>query len=95
MMCVQPRELVKKYQQYAHGDSRQPGRRVVLDESMLENVRDINAFPGRNDLKDTFLTYVSEACKKTIGTDRPVLFLVFGHGPKRNYSITIGGTKTL
>ena len=59
---------------------------------MLKDFKDILVLPRKNDLKDTFLACVQDACKKTIGSDQPVLLLVFGHGSELTCSITIGGT---
>ncbi|MCJ1271269.1 hypothetical protein MMC22_011169 [Lobaria immixta] len=91
MTCVHPEDLIKKYGEFAHGDPRTHDRRIVLDASMKDDVKDILVFKG-NDLLERFLSYVSEASMKVKGTTRPILVLVFGHGVKDIYSITIGGT---
>lgn len=90
-LCI-PKELVHEYQEYALGDPRSDGRRVVLDSSMLKEVDDVITFRPR-DLLDRFLSYVADASGSVKGTQRPLLLLVFGNGTERSYSITIGGGK--
>ena len=91
MMCAKPVDLVEKYRQYAHGH---PGsttnKRVVLDESMLKDVEDVQVFNGK-DLLEIFLSYVQDASRRTKGTDRPILLLVMGHGLENTFSVAVGG----
>ena len=91
MTCVNPEDLIKKYSEFAHGDARTDDRRIVLDASMKDGVKDFLAFTG-NDLMEKFLSYVAEASKEVKNTNRPILALVFGHGVKNTHAITIGGT---
>lgn len=90
-LCI-PKELVQKYQEYAHGDPRSDGRRVVLDSSMLKEVDDVITFRPR-DLLDRFLSYVADASRSVNGPQRPLLLMVFGNGTERSHSITMGGGK--
>lgn len=91
MTCVDPRHLIEKYKEYAHGDPRSNDRRVVLDSSMKEDVNDVLVFNGK-DLLERFLSYVTNISKQVKNTNRPILVLIFGHGIPYSYSITIGGT---
>lgn len=92
LTCVSPNELVKKYQEFAHGNTRSDKRRVVLDNSMLKEVDDVVTCAPR-DLLDRFLSYVLTASRDIKGTQRPILILVFGHGTRPQFSIPIGGAK--
>ena len=90
LTCVDPATLVKKYRQFVHGDPRGE-RRIVLEESMLQQVKDVLVF-SPNDLLERFYSYVADACKQTKNTQRPILLLLFGHGQKETHAITVGGT---
>ena len=90
MTCVHPRDLVKKYKEYAHGDPRSDNRRIVLDGSMENIFKDILVFNGK-DLLEKFLVYITNASKQVKNTDQPILILIFGHAQAKAYSITIGG----
>ncbi|MCJ1263413.1 hypothetical protein MMC22_003283 [Lobaria immixta] len=90
--AVVTKELVHKYQEYALGDPRSDGGRVVLDSSMLKEAEDVTTFRPR-DLSYRFLSYVADASGSVKGTQRSLLLLVFGNGTERSYSITIGGGK--
>lgn len=90
MTCVDPATLIKKYKEYAHGDPRTSERRVVLDASMKDDVKDVLVFDGL-DLLERFLAYVTNACKQVKNTSRPILVLMFGHGRSDDYQITLGG----
>ena len=91
MTCVSPKHIIDKYTKLAHGDPRSDDRRIVLDESVKEDVKDIIVF-NANDLLERFLSYVADASKQVKNTQRPILILIFGHGVEDIYSITIGGS---
>lgn len=93
MMYTKPADLIKIYDHYAHGDPRSAERRVVLDESMLDDVADVLVLPGEKLLLESFLAHVADAAERTKGTDRPILLLVFGPGNETTFSITIRGDK--
>ena len=86
-----PKYLVKQYTRYTHGNPFQE-RRVVLEERLL---KDIYA-PGTlnvvapNILLDRFLTAVRDECAAAVQNNQDVLLLVFGHGDKGTYGVTIG-----
>lgn len=93
MTCVKPQDLIKKYKEFVHGDPRSHDRRVVLDETFAEDVRDVLVFPPE-DLLERFLSYVASSCRSVVdGTvfQKPLLVLIFGHGRRHTFSITIGG----
>lgn len=91
MTCVNPRNIIEKYGELAQGDPKSNERRIVLDKSMIDEVKDVLVFNG-HDLLERFLSYVTDASKQVNNTERPILVVVFGHGVERIYSITIGGT---
>lgn len=91
LTCVSPNELVHKYKELAHGDPRSSGRRVVWEERMKNDVKDVLTFNPK-DLLDQFLSYLATPCKEVKGAMRPVLALIFGHGMDTTFAITIGGS---
>jgi hypothetical protein len=90
LTCVRPEDLVDKYKEFVHGDPRSNDRRVVLDKTFAKGVDDVLVFQP-DDLLERFLSYVTNACNETKGSQRPILILIFGHGKEDTYSITIGG----
>lgn len=86
-----PKYLVKQYTRYTHGNSFHE-RRVVLEERLLEEIY----APGSlnvvapNILLDRFLTAVRDECTAALHNNQDVLLLVFGHGDKGTYGVTIG-----
>lgn len=94
LTCVEPKELIRKYQEFVHGDPRSTDRRVVLDDTFVDDVKDVLVFSPK-DLLDRFLSCVSDACNTTKGTSNPILVLLFGHGRPRSVSVTIGGTSSV
>ena len=91
LTCVSPDVLVRKYGEYVHGNPTTSSRKIVLDASMLDSVRDVMVYKG-SDLLERFLAYVKDVAKETADTNRPILILIFGHGTEGKFSITIGGT---
>lgn len=92
MTCVNPRQLIEKYKEYAHGDPRSDSRRrVVLDSSMIDELKDVLVFSG-TELLERFLSYVTNISKQVKNTNRPMLVLIFGYGNEIDCSIKIGGT---
>ena len=90
LTCVPPKELVRKYKEYAHGDPKSDDRRIVLSENMLKELDDVLIFPPA-DLLERFLAHVAGATKQTRSTDGPILVLLFGHGIEDKYSVIVGG----
>ena len=90
MTCVDPGILVKKYSKFAHGDPKKADRRIVLDVSFKDEVADVKVFKPE-DLLERFASYISEASKEVIGTNRPILILMFAHGIEKTFCLTIGG----
>lgn len=74
MTCENPEDLIKKYSKFAYGDARTDDRRIVLDVSMKDDVKDVLVFTGY-DLMEKFLLYVVEASKKAKNTNRQSLSL--------------------
>lgn len=62
MTCVGPALLIEKYKEYVHGGAINGERRVVLDSSMKDQVKDVLVFSG-SDLPEWFLAYVADANK--------------------------------
>ena len=92
LSCVSSEELLRSYQEFAHGNPGSDDRRVVLDRSMLGEVDDVITCRPR-DILDRFLLCVADASRRVKGTQSPVLILMFGHGTDKLYPITIGGVK--
>ena len=93
LTAVAPEHAVKEYGEYIHGDS-SPGkigsRRVVLDESMLSEVKDVTDVHPL-DLCERALSTVTDVCIKATDEKRPLLILIFGHGNESTHAIAVGG----
>lgn len=95
LTCVNPADLVAKYNEFVHGNPL-GARRVVLDKNMLpsieqqQNIRTVAA----NILLDRFLSTVEDECKIATWNDQHVLILIFGHGEGGNFGVAIGGQTT-
>ncbi|KFY82083.1 hypothetical protein V500_10833 [Pseudogymnoascus sp. VKM F-4518 (FW-2643)] len=94
MTSVDPEYAVDKYGEYIHGDS-SPGkigtRRVVLDRSMLSEVKkDLRVVPPK-ELCDRALSTITDVCRKATDEKRPLLILIFGHGIQFTHAIAVGG----
>ncbi|KFY82082.1 hypothetical protein V500_10832, partial [Pseudogymnoascus sp. VKM F-4518 (FW-2643)] len=93
LTCVSPESAVSKYGEYVHGDSRPNeigSRRVVLDESLLDGLNDVQTVsPG--DLLEGVLAAIKIACIEATAENRPVLILVFSQGMQPSHSIIMGG----
>ncbi|KAI9678811.1 MAG: hypothetical protein M1817_005870 [Caeruleum heppii] len=89
---VEPAELVRKYQEYAHGNSFD-SRRVVLDGDILNNFstrpQDLRILPKERVLTEFLETLHSES-RLAVENDQPVLVLIFGHGDEDTHGIFIG-----
>ncbi|MCJ1410049.1 hypothetical protein MMC19_004134 [Ptychographa xylographoides] len=94
LTCLDPRDLVEKYKEYVHGNPTTEDRKVVLDNSMLAEVMDVLVVDGNGkDLLDRFPSCLADAFRQVKGTERRILALVFGHGTRSTFSITLGGTE--
>lgn len=91
MTCVDPRHMVDRYVELVYGDPRSDDRRIMLDESMKDNVKDIRVL-GERDLLERFLSCVADVSELFKTSRLPILVLVFGHRFEGFNSITIGGT---
>ncbi|KAL4778857.1 hypothetical protein BJX76DRAFT_121125 [Aspergillus varians] len=92
LTCVDPKTLVSKYKEYAHG-SRSGDRRVVLDETLLDGIEasnNIRVIPPK-DLLERFLATLSSETRIAAMENQPVLVFVFGHGEEGNFGVAIGG----
>ena len=49
LTCVHSYNLIKEYKEYAHGDPMSDDRRIVLDQTMMEELKDVLVFQP-NDL---------------------------------------------
>jgi hypothetical protein len=91
LTSCEPKNLVKEYTRYAHGNHFQE-RRVVLEERLLDAIY----APGTlrvvapNVLLDRFLVTVKEECEAAVKNNQNILLLVFGHGDDSTYGVTIG-----
>ncbi|PVH81754.1 hypothetical protein DL98DRAFT_457551 [Cadophora sp. DSE1049] len=87
-----PRYLVGRYKEYLHGP-RRGERRVVLDESTLEDherSNDIRVCQPK-DLLERFLATLKSEIEIARRLGQNVLILIFGHGEENTYGIAIGG----
>ncbi|KAL4943013.1 hypothetical protein BDV06DRAFT_221620 [Aspergillus oleicola] len=91
LTCVDPKTLVSKYNEYAHG-SRSGDRRVVLDETLLDRIeasKNIRVIPPK-DLLERFLATLRSETQIAARENQPVLVFVFGHGEEGNFGVAIG-----
>ena len=96
LTCVSPESAVEKYGRYVYGDftpKKIEDRRVVLDESMLGELYDVQTVSPEN-LLETTLATISKTCIEATAEGRPVLILIFSPGRAPNYSIVMGGDDT-
>ncbi|KAI9371983.1 hypothetical protein BJX61DRAFT_543127 [Aspergillus egyptiacus] len=92
LTCVDPKTLVSKYNEYAHG-SRSGDRRVVLDETLLNRIeasKNIRVIPPEY-LLERFLETLRSETQTAARENQPVLVFVFGHGEEGNFWVAIGG----
>ena len=90
LTCVKPEDLVRKYTEFVHGDPRSNDRRVVLDKTFAEEVRDVIVFHPE-DLLEKFLSHLANICRSSKDAKSPILVMIFGHGHEETFSINIGG----
>lgn len=93
LTCVSPESAVEKYGRYVYGDftpKKIEDRRVVLDESMLGELNDVQTVPAEGLLQTTLAT-ISKACIEATAEGRPVLILIFSRETQPEYSIVMGG----
>ena len=64
------RNIVEKHGKSAQGDLRSEERRIVLDNSMTDKVKEVLVFNGP-DLLKLFLSYITNASKQVIDTVQP------------------------
>ncbi|KAE8377808.1 hypothetical protein BDV26DRAFT_292795 [Aspergillus bertholletiae] len=92
MTCVDPKTLVSKYKEYAHG-SRSGDRRVVLDEVLLDRIeasKNIRVIPPK-DLLERFLATLRSESQMAMEKNQPLLVFVFGHGEADTFGVAVGG----
>ena len=91
--CCEPRDLVKTYTRYSHGNPFRE-RRVVLDQQRLDAIYASGTLrvTAPNALLDRFLATVKEECRTAVKNDQAVLLLIFGHGDASTYGVTIGSS---
>lgn len=93
LTCVSPESAVKKYGQYVYGDfnpKKVKEQHVVLDKSKLCELSDVQTV-AQDDLLDTVLAAISQACIEATAEGRPVLILIFSRATQPAYSIVIDG----
>lgn len=93
LTCENPRGLVQKYCEYAHGDPTKD-RRVVLDAKLLPDVENNTRLRvvQRDNLLERFISTVRDQSKLAAAEGEPLLVLIFGHGEERTYGVQLGGT---
>lgn len=89
LTSIDPRTLVEKYGRLLHGNPK-TGRKVVLNRINLDALQNINVIQPE-DLAERFLEHVSEATRKTCGTDRQVLIMTFCHCQNMTHRLEING----
>ncbi|KAF5858569.1 hypothetical protein ETB97_004253 [Aspergillus alliaceus] len=93
LTSVLPDDLVKKYTEYAHGNS-QGERRIVLDKYMLPDmflVNNLHVVP-REDLLERSLNTVKEQAEIAQRESEQLCILIFGHRDE-DLSVFIGGVE--
>lgn len=99
MMCENPKDLVKKYGRYLHGDpehnhpEKRVDRKIVLDSEMLpamESAGHIRVLSPQH-LLQRFLDTLRSESKLAKKNGETLLILIFGHGDMNSYSIAVGG----
>lgn len=90
--CLKPEMLVKKYDQYAHGNPFQT-RYLVLDKEKLESddrPKDLVIVEDAALLLQEFVKYLKAECERAHAAGEPVLLFLFGHGDGETHGIEIG-----
>ncbi|OBT49982.1 hypothetical protein VE04_10062 [Pseudogymnoascus sp. 24MN13] len=93
LTCVSPESAVEKYGRYVYGDynpKKIEERRVVLDESKLGELNDVQTV-SPEDLLENVLEAISKTCIDAAAEKRPVLILIFSRSSQPAYSIVMGG----
>lgn len=70
MTCVDNWDMIEKCGEIAQGDRRSEKRRIVLDNSMTDKVKESLGF-NRPDLLKIFLSYITKASKQVMDTVQP------------------------
>jgi len=89
--CLDPVDLIRRYGEFAHGNSYGP-RRVVLDEHQVPDSSTLRVEDADKLLPD-FLSYLRSQCQVARNANEPVLLCVFCHGDSLTYGLEIGGTE--
>jgi hypothetical protein len=92
---VDPVDLVIKYKEFVHGN-RLEMRRVVLDAEMLPDIQRAGNIRiiSPNNLLERFLATIRSECQLAALNKESVLILIFGHGDRDSYGVSIGGKAT-
>lgn len=92
LTCEHPKELVKKYETYGHGDP-DGDHRAVLDASLLPGIMatDNIRVSKRSELMEDFIRTFRGECEQAAKNEQPILLMVFGHGDSGTYGIAVGG----
>ncbi|OBT82895.1 hypothetical protein VE02_08585 [Pseudogymnoascus sp. 03VT05] len=93
LTSVSPKYAVEKYGRYVYGDfnpKKIKERRVVLEESMLGELNDVETVSPEG-LLETMLAAISKTCVEAAAEGRPVLILIFSRASHPAYSDVMGG----
>ncbi|KAI9775945.1 MAG: hypothetical protein M1816_005657 [Peltula sp. TS41687] len=86
LTCLDPEFLIRKYTEYAHGNSYHT-RRIVLSRD--QQPTDIRVeTPER--LLDRFIDRLQETCARAHSVNEPIFLLLFGHGDQETHGVEIG-----
>jgi hypothetical protein len=93
LTCEDPQDLVRKYAEYAHGDSRGEPR-IVLDQDTLPRITQAGNLQvvSRADLLERFLATLAEQARLASDLNEHLLVLIFGHGDFNSKGVYIGGS---
>ncbi|OJJ42725.1 hypothetical protein ASPZODRAFT_125140 [Penicilliopsis zonata CBS 506.65] len=94
LTCLEPKYLVEKYTEYAHGDPRND-RRAVLDKDRLSDI-ELAAnmhVVDQEILLERFVRTVEEQARYAKEYGETLLVLIFSRGNCGNFSVQIGGAQ--
>ncbi|KAJ9301518.1 hypothetical protein DTO271G3_1653 [Paecilomyces variotii] len=92
MTSEKPEDLVQKYTEYTHGDSKGE-RKVVLDQNMIPGIEQSGSLcvVSRKDLLERFLSTLREQSLLAKNENQHLVILVFGHGDLETFGMALGG----
>jgi hypothetical protein len=89
--CCSPKDLVDRYERYAHGSALQEPR-IVLEERLLDTISAAGTLRvvESKTILERFLKTVEEECKEAVKANQKILLLIFGLGDINSYGMTMG-----